>query len=162
MNPSWLARVRSWLPGGRHVAPPTGHVVADAGPRGEVLEIFIPPPAHEAPPAKHVEALIALMHAAKLTGTQSHTEWLKHYPEAAWMNGLVEISERKLLRQIGLMCPKSRQMVRHEDGKMAREICYAVPKRRATLTVIPSAHLEDEIPFNLPERVRTGTSHAQA
>jgi hypothetical protein len=98
-----------------------------------------------------VESLIDMMHAAGKTGVQSHVTWLSYYPEAAWRDGLVEISERTLLRHLGLKCPKVRK------GKK-RVVCYVVPKRLPKLSVIPSGNVEEEIPFDLPKRVRTGTS----
>jgi hypothetical protein len=98
------------------------------------------------------------------TGAVPHWEWLENYPETAWVNGFREIPERTLLRHLGIVCAKTRQMVRHEDGKWARAICYVVPDvpRGRHLSVIPNGNLED-IPWpELPKRSRAGTSHAQA
>jgi hypothetical protein len=162
--PSWLASVRSWFTGSSHDAPDGRHVLPRV-PRVVEMDDFEPPMARDVPPRKHVEALMTLFQIEGRTGAVPHWEWVSNYPETAWVNGFREIPERTLLRHLGIVCAKTRQMVRHEDGKWARAICYVVPdvpRRRGHLTVIPNGDVDD-IPWpELPKRARTGSSHAQA
>lgn len=164
MKPSWLASVRTWLSGSASNEPRSDHDLARLPHAAPVAE-WEPPPARDVPPRKHVEALMTLFQGEGRTGAVPHWEWIANYPETAWVNGFREIPQRTLLRHLGIVCAKTRQMVRHEDGKWARAICYVVPdvpRRRASLSVVPSGNLDAEIPFDLPKNTRAGTSHASA
>jgi hypothetical protein len=161
--PSWLASVRSWFSASRHAAPDGRHDLPRLPRAAPVLD-WEPPPARDVAPRRHVEALMTLFQGEGRTGAVPHWEWLENYPETAWVNGFREIPERTLLRHLGIVCAKTRQMVRHEDGKWARAICYVVPDvpRGRHLSVIPNGNM-DEVPWpELPKRSRAGTSHAQA
>jgi hypothetical protein len=152
MKPSWLASVRSWLPGVREVSAGCSRGVGTPVKR-------VAAPWREAPPTEHAEALIADLQASGHTGVQPRGEILTRYHETCVGWELVPIGFNALCEALADVCERKRPFV---NGH--RITAYVIPKppRGRHLSIIPSGNIDDDIPFDLPKKSRAGTSHAQA
>jgi hypothetical protein len=152
--PSWLASVRSWLPGVRAVSSPCPQ-------RVEPQAAWVPPPLRHVHADEQARAIVAAwQEAGEAGGAIPRGRIFNVYQvEHCEMFGFHPIRFNALCEALGKICEKRR--VWSEGHKVTAYVIPGLPKRRH-LSVIPSAHLEDDIPFDLPKRARTGSSHAQA
>lgn len=92
----------------------------------EVSE-WSPPPRRQTPPVAQAEALVALFQAEGRTGDVPHWELTTNYPECAWVQGFVQLSERQLLHGLSQVCAKVRRNVDVNGATMVRVVCYVIP-----------------------------------
>ena len=96
--------------------------------RRDDVEDWVPPPRRKAPAKAQAEALVALFQSEGRAGPIPHWELTANYPECAWVQGFVQLSERQLLHALSQVCAKVRRPVDIGDGTMLRVICYVIPE----------------------------------
>lgn len=92
---------------------------------------WTPPKARPAAHDKHVKVLVKLFQDSGVTGVIEHWRLTRAYPEAAWMAGYEQLSERQLLNAMGRVLERRRPVIDRGDGVMAKVTCYVIPDKDA-------------------------------
>jgi hypothetical protein len=112
-----------------------------------------------ASPAQQAAAIIGALQEEGLTGVIERQEFLDRYQEHCLMFGFRPISTNAVFEALGKLCRRKRVTI---NGN--KVTAYIIPETPGTIwpptgsNVIPFGNTDDEIPFDLPKCVRSGTS----
>jgi hypothetical protein len=163
--PSWLARVRSWLPGGQPVSAP-----CPQGGKEPVLEVWSPPAVPRNVPAMlQAQAIIEALQDEGVTGVVPRVEILDRYAEHCWMLGFKPIGTNALCEALREVCggPKATPRIIVNGKKVT---AYRIPDPTETpwpplpsnVSPFPSGNKTANSGPKHRQSARSGSSHAQA
>lgn len=111
----------------------------------------------KAPASEHVSRFISDMQESGHTGVQPRGEVLNRYYETCIGADIEPIGLNAFCEALAAICEKRRPLV--NGHRITAYVIPSVTKKRGGLRVIPNGNSGDDIPYDLPERARSGTAH---